>query len=248
MKYLTLSALFALACALPVVAQSNSEALPPPNVSPRAKRVFDGQQTAPNQKPAKKPRRGARQASRTVNGTIRGERTSGQLRIELTGKKGGSMPLSGKLSELLRSRAMGRTLSLRVALQKPKDGSAPSLRVLAARGTAKYDLPVYAKGADVEFDAPLATLSEGSSCWVHSGGSLGLVTSAEAKGQALLSGIEFGVLAADPSESQDLAEQRPETQESEAGASGSSGSGGIVSSLDTEREEPAEQEPRVGPR
>ena len=247
MKYLTLSALFALASALPVVAQSNGEALPPPNVSPHAKRVFDGQQTTPNTKP-KKPLRGARRASRTVSGTLRGER-SGLLTIELAGKKGGSMPLSGALTRLLRDRAVGRTLSLRVVLQKHKDGSPPSLRVLAAKGTAKHDLPVYAKTANVEFDAPHATLSEGSSCWVHSGGSFGLVTSPEVKGKALLSGIEFGVLAEDPTESQDLAEQRSETQDAEADSRGSSAGGGIISSLGTERDEPAEQEEQeVGPR
>lgn len=241
MKYLTLSALFALASALPVVAQSNGEALPPPNVSPHAKRVFDGSQAPPGKKPGRLTRR----ANRTVSGTIRGEGTSGQLTIELTGEKGGSMPLSGRLTELLRSRAMGRTLSLRVAVRKSKDGSPPAFLVIAAQGTARHDQPIFQlRDADRELYAPGATLTEGSTCWVYSGESFALVTSAAGKGRVRLSGIEFGVLAEDPTENQDLAEQR--TQETEAGSSGSSGGGGIVGSLGTEPDEPAEHEERQG--
>ena len=243
MKSLTLSALLALATALPVVAQSSDEALPPPDVTPRAKRVFDGERpTAPPVKrPGKKPTRGARLPSQTVRGTIRGEGAGGELRLELAGTDK-ALPLRGKLLDLLRSRALGRTLSLRVVAQKAKKGHQPGLLVLAAKGTAKHDLPVYAKDANPDFDAPLGTLAEGSSCWVHTGGSFALVTSPSVKGQALLSEIEFGV----PAEAQAQAEQSSEPER--AGAA-SSGRGGILSALGGERDAPAEaEEPRVGPR
>jgi len=91
------AAVFALAAAVPVGAQTTDEALPPPEVSERAKQLLDADKDATKKKP-----RSFLIMPQAMSGTIRGERDADEagLTVELEGMR--ALPVKGNLIGLLR--------------------------------------------------------------------------------------------------------------------------------------------------
>jgi len=184
------AAVFALAAAVPVGAQTTDEALPPPEVSERAKQLLDADKDATKKKP-----RSFLIMPQAMSGTIRGERDADEagLTVELEGMR--ALPVKGNLIGLLRERARNRTLDMRVILETSKTGEPGTAVIVSVRAKARRDLPIYEPGDDVGHDAPIGTLLQGESCWVHSGRVYGAISAKAGKGKVQLGGLVFGTRA-----------------------------------------------------